>query len=411
MFTRRYFLKKTFNWCILTMQKPPSGNGTLKLSGNIINIATNKPQQQQQQSTQQFSSNIPTHKANFQQTLPRYNPPPQINPNPTARRIIQRGRYSTGATSLIPAPGSANVQQQPQHHPPLVSPALSVASSAQTSVQSQDPAPKSHLAYPSRIPTEMLKFQVRKSDGESAPTSTHGPANAQIQSLIAELRALKEANTRLIDDNQELRDLCCFLDDDRQKGRKLAREWNRFGKYTASVMRSEVQAYQNKLRQLDEKQQELIRDNLELKELCLYLDEERTRTNMLCSNCGATTSAVMLRDDGDGSSSSTNADEPINRFALPDYNIRSTTTSLGHETLHYVRSLENKIRELEEGRGAHSDAISQGKPEAIIRALQVLEVREQLERANGHENSSDSNLVREMYNKVLKKLEDSSHDN
>lgn len=79
-------------------------------------------------------------------------------------------------------------------------------------------------------------------------------------------------------------------------------------------MRSEVQAYQNKLRQLDEKQQELIRDNLELKELCLYLDEERTRTNMLCSNCGATTSAI---DDGDGSSSSrSNADEPLNRFTL-----------------------------------------------------------------------------------------------
>ena len=80
-------------------------------------------------------------------------------------------------------------------------------------------------------------------------------------------------------------------------------------------MRSEVQAYQNKLRQLDEKQQELIRDNLELKELCLYLDEERARTNMVCSNCG-TSSGVMLRDDGDGSSSSTNADEPMNRFAL-----------------------------------------------------------------------------------------------
>lgn len=64
---------------------------------------------------------------------------------------------------------------------------------------------------------------------------------------MAELRALKEANQRLSDDNQELRDLkdlCCFLDDDRQKGRKLAREWQRFGRYTASVMRQEVSAYQ-----------------------------------------------------------------------------------------------------------------------------------------------------------------------
>lgn len=62
--------------------------------------------------------------------------------------------------------------------------------------------------------------------------------------MIAELRTLKEANQRLSDDNQELRDLCCFLDDDRQKGRKLAREWQRFGRYTASVMRQEVSAYQ-----------------------------------------------------------------------------------------------------------------------------------------------------------------------
>lgn len=77
-----------------------------------------------------------------------------------------------------------------------------------------------------------------------------------------------------------------------------------------------------------------------------------------------------------------------------------------------MRSLENKIRELEDGgRGALSENLSQGKPEAIIRALQVLEVREQLERANNANESSESTLVREMYNKVLKKLEDSSHDN
>lgn len=62
--------------------------------------------------------------------------------------------------------------------------------------------------------------------------------------MITELRTLKETNQLLSDDNQELRDLCCFLDDDRQKGRKLAREWQRFGRYTASVMRQEVSTYQ-----------------------------------------------------------------------------------------------------------------------------------------------------------------------
>lgn len=66
------------------------------------------------------------------------------------------------------------------------------------------------------------------------------------------------------------------------------------------------------MRQLDDKQQELIRDNLELKELCLYLDEERANALQNCTTCGAANgNNSVLRDDGDGSSSSTNADEPI----------------------------------------------------------------------------------------------------
>lgn len=119
--------------------------------------------------------------------------------------------------------------------------------------------------------------------------------------------------------------MCCFLDDDRQKGRKLAREWQRFGRYTASVMRQEVASYQAKLKQLECRQQELARDNGELKELCIYLDEERSEIQQTpCPSCGATPSPPPIeaslsglpqqqqpvRDDGDGSSSSTNADEP-----------------------------------------------------------------------------------------------------
>jgi hypothetical protein len=64
--------------------------------------------------------------------------------------------------------------------------------------------------------------------------------NRRFQIFVLEARGLKEINQKLQDDNQELRDLCCFLDDDRQRSRKLAREWQRFGRYTASVMHSEV---------------------------------------------------------------------------------------------------------------------------------------------------------------------------
>ena len=63
---------------------------------------------------------------------------------------------------------------------------------------------------------------------------------AQLSECLEKIAELKEQNNRLNQDNKELRDLCCFLDDDRQKGKRLAREWQKFGRYTAKVMRQEV---------------------------------------------------------------------------------------------------------------------------------------------------------------------------
>ncbi|KAJ9578762.1 hypothetical protein L9F63_005020, partial [Diploptera punctata] len=283
---------------------------------------------------------------------------------------------------------------------------------------------------------EMLKF-VRKAESDTARVASEQnqaarEAARRMQSYMNEIRMLKEANQRLGDDNQELRDLCCFLDDDRQKGRKLAREWQRFGRYTASVMRQEVSAYQNKLRELDNKQQELIKDNLELKELCLYLDEERNQ------------------NDGDGSSSSTNADEPPlpaqfsasnprrteSRERLLEESIQRQRTVFNDQMMHYVRSLEQRVKQLEEEKLAlqqnkgvffcsvshiyiyiyiYLQSCGSSRPEAVVQALQVLEVREQLERGpSGHEGSAEDlddgekALVREMCNVIVvwRKLEE-----
>lgn len=48
-------------------------------------------------------------------------------------------------------------------------------------------------------------------------------------------------------ENEELQNLCCFLDDGRQKSRRLAHEWQSFGQYTASVLRNEVQGFETKI--------------------------------------------------------------------------------------------------------------------------------------------------------------------
>lgn len=251
-----------------------------------------------------------------------------------------------------------------------------------------------------RRSADMLKFTKRVDpDAPRPPTDQR----RQVQALLDEIKALKEENRKLSEDNQELRDLCCFLDDDRQKGRKLAREWQRFGRYTASVMRQEVSAYQNKLRELDEKQQELISDNLELKELWLYLVEERERGT--CVNCGR--ASGRLRDDGDGSSSSTNVEDgPRPPPVMP---MTMTHPQLAERTVQYVRDLEQKVRRLEAEKGVNSGTSE--RPEAVVRALQVLEVRESVERERRRPASEldtgEQALVREMCNVVWGKLEES----
>ncbi|XP_074087137.1 coiled-coil domain-containing protein 85B [Macrotis lagotis] len=97
--------------------------------------------------------------------------------------------------------------------------------------------------------------------------------NRQLQGHLAEIRELKQVNRRLQEDNGELRDLCCFLDHERQKGRRLARQWQLFGAHASRALRDELAGCWAKLAQLEGRQDELLRENLALKELCLALEE------------------------------------------------------------------------------------------------------------------------------------------
>ncbi|XP_018606358.2 coiled-coil domain-containing protein 85A-like [Scleropages formosus] len=142
--------------------------------------------------------------------------------------------------------------------------------------------------------------------------------NRSLQLHLNEIRGLKDVNQKLQEDNQELRDLCCFLDDDRQKGKKVSREWQRLGRYSASIMRKEVTLYLQKLKELELRQEDLIRENLELKEMCLMLDEEKgagpvgppgpgvagCRSSIDSQSSLTVPAAGLLRDVGDGSSTS-----------------------------------------------------------------------------------------------------------
>uniref|UniRef100_A0A1A7YGW5 Coiled-coil domain containing 85A n=1 Tax=Iconisemion striatum TaxID=60296 RepID=A0A1A7YGW5_9TELE len=140
--------------------------------------------------------------------------------------------------------------------------------------------------------------------------------NRRLQLHLDEIRSLKDVNQKLQEDNQELRDLCCFLDDDRQKGKRVSREWQRLGRVSASLMRKEVSVYLQKLKELEQQQLEVIRENLELREVCLMLEEEQARgggggdpgcrssIDSLNQLGGGGPTLGLLRDVGDGSSTS-----------------------------------------------------------------------------------------------------------
>lgn len=412
--------------------QPPSGAAQIQKTHPPLKDAKSFPLKLDR--PQQIPQNIEHHKYYPPQSGIKYQYPYQSRPEEIRTQAI--------------------IHHQDLRHPrPLDEPGI-------PQVPSPDPRLLQHhqnrpLRYEEELMRpEMLKFVSRKSDDPRLAPNVS--SQHHIQNILAELRALKEANQRLAEDNQELRDLCCFLDDDRQKGRKLAREWQRFGRYTASVMRQEVSAYQSKLRELDNKQQELIKDNLELKELCLYLDEERG-SHSVCPSCG-TAPTGNLRDDGDGSSSSTNADEPgvpaqftgnnpprrsASRERMLHENLARQRSSFNDQIMQYVRNLEQRVKELEEDKLSLTLKINQvaasigdptlviqqdngvgtlsGRPEAVVRALQVLEVREQLERegrmpssetgdtpdnANQDMDDGEKALVREMCNVVWRKLEE-----
>lgn len=166
-----------------------------------------------------------------------------------------------------------------------------------------------------RLSKEDLVRRLRRADSEKMNLMIeHGnmmkDINRRLQLHLHEIRSLKEINQKLQDDNHELRELCCFLDDDRQKGKKLSREWQRFGRYTASAMWKEVGTYMMKLKELEANQDTVLRENSELKEIILMLDEERngagsrssidSQSSLTNLNGGSGT----VRDVGDGSSTS-----------------------------------------------------------------------------------------------------------
>ncbi|XP_062892373.1 coiled-coil domain-containing protein 85B [Mobula hypostoma] len=136
--------------------------------------------------------------------------------------------------------------------------------------------------------------------------------NGQLREHLLEVRELKAVNRRLQEENRQLSELCCFLDNDRLKAKRLAREWQQLGRHAVRVLREDVSDYLGRLAELERLQGALVTENLQLKELCLALDAEARTTSDGGSPAGSSDLGAPCgaRDLGDGSSSTGSVGSP-----------------------------------------------------------------------------------------------------
>lgn len=87
--------------------------------------------------------------------------------------------------------------------------------------------------------------------------------------------SLQHTKEQLDRENKELRAMCGYLDEAYHRSRKLGREWQSFGRYTAEILKEEMASSQSKDHVMQEELQRLSRENKELKEMCIFLDKSR----------------------------------------------------------------------------------------------------------------------------------------
>jgi len=68
----------------------------------------------------------------------------------------------------------------------------------------------------------------------------HQLATGRSDAQADEIRSLRDNIRRLVTDNEELCDLCCFLDDDRQRYRRDAAEWQKMHQQMATQITEKV---------------------------------------------------------------------------------------------------------------------------------------------------------------------------
>uniref|UniRef100_A0A914Q4L1 Uncharacterized protein n=1 Tax=Panagrolaimus davidi TaxID=227884 RepID=A0A914Q4L1_9BILA len=225
------------------------------------------------------------------------------------------------------------------------------------------------------------------------------------QMHLNEIRMLKDEIKSLRTNNQQLQDICCFLDEDRQKTRQLSKEWQKFGKYTSDLMKQEITAYQQRIQEQQTRHQQLLSENDELKRLCLYLDEQRQAiiaqaTAMAEEAVG--TEQMLYRNSNDADSSDAGCGSSARSSDSEREYISSKVEKIGQpDAVEFNHEREKALRQLAKTMAGNDVSIEESEAEQNISAahndrlfnyIQSLESRiKSLEHQNTGSSSRFSN--------------------
>ena len=193
-----------------------------------------------------------------------------------------------------------------------------------------------------QLPVEDLVARIRILEAKNRKlVLDNGQMMKNLNQHISSLQTLKYQNFRLTSDNNELRDLTVYLDDERNRTRGLARQWQDFGNHMSKVMKYEVSNYAKKLHQLEDKQFELVRENFELRQLCVLMDKAMNMRgeNNADASSGSNASSAEASDGCNGNAGGGGSHLISNRG--------QNHVMISQQILEYIRSLEQRIEQLE----------------------------------------------------------------
>jgi hypothetical protein len=217
----------------------------------------------------------------------------------------------------------------------------------------QTPTPCDEDAFLNSLSREDLVARIKIIEAKNRKLiKDNGQMMKDLNQHLNQLTAMKHLNFELSGDNNKLRDLCCYLNDERSRARCLAKEWQSFGTHMSRVMRHEVSSYAQKLQVLEDKQFELVRENFELKQLCIMLDNSLASRVDSGVGDGSTGSMASSSNEGDPGFPVMNGNrsglrEGRNPITAASHPPNSSRLVMNPQTMDYIRSLEQRVMHLE----------------------------------------------------------------